>query len=250
MNEEEQRNYLIHYHQQKTKTKNTHKWLGTWHVRQDGKDNALYFVKPTTLKEKSFDQFFKKKKSIFSRYDIVLFHVCLFYEENKVHYVAFFWIQGQLISFDPGISFYPEGQKIIVPHIERQFEKMSTDTKCRRLGVCKNLYWKNKKTGVQYNEKRALFPADSFCQSWTLFFTIRVFYLSITEIETVLSQLCKIPPKHREFYLVSMFIFPTLLYHNAFLSQFVQSLTITMPHYDSFSILSSLWKDLDRCFPK
>lgn len=241
MNEEEQRNYLIKYHLEQTKTNKTHKWLGTWYVKQK-RNGDLYFVqKKMTIYEYIKNNITKEEK-------IYIFNVCLMYNDNRVHYVAFIWINGELISFDPGIQFYPEGQDIIVPKIEKEFQKWSkTARNYLRMGECRKYNWKNKKTGIQYNQKDKIFPADSFCQTWTLYFTIRMLYISIhDEIETTINYLCEIKPKEREYYLISMFIFPSLMYHKEFLLRFTKKLKGT---YDEYSILSFLWKDLDRCFP-
>lgn len=252
MNDDRQRDYLVRYHQEKTNTKRSHKWLGTLKVEKRADDDQELYLVET---RQSLTQYFQKKQDMCSKYSNILFNVCLFYGENRVHYVAFVWNQTQLVSFDPGISFYPEGQLVIVPFIEKQFKDMAV--KKRRLGECRRICWRRRKTGVQYNEDRkSIFPADSFCQTWTLYFTIRLLYVLEEKhgeghIESVMvDRICKIPPRDREFYLISMFIFPTLMYHGHLLSKFVQELNDTNRSYDGISILSFLWNDIDRCFPR
>lgn len=273
MNEPQNRNYLVNYHLKVTSQTENFKWLGTWFLTE--KKNKLVFYDNNTSQNQtnenptglSLSDYLKKKKGLFEleKQKIFVFTVCLLYEENKVHYLSFVYHKGFLTSFDPGIQFYPKGQKIVIPHIKNAFSQVDLKN-YTNMGVCKNISWKNFPTGIQFNGKKgSLFPADSFCQTWTLFFIIRIFYLDNIEcLDDYVQKLCKIPPKHREFYLISFFVLPSLIYHSSLLKKYSLQLNKKTTFLSSFSflrgqndnkkiksneILSILWNTIESCFP-
>lgn len=201
-----------------------YQWLGTWYVRNQnenrtGKKVELVISKPCSF-EKKLDkrllECIRDKKKLFlegSRYKA--FTVCIFYELNSVHFVSFCFDRKkkELVSFDPGVELYLHGMKTIVPQIRNHFYDaglipsrfLSQDR--FTLGRCQNFKFRGKKYGVQFNGKNIDFPADAFCQTWTLFFIQR---LTETGNHGFLVEWCGKKPRHRVGFLMESFILPNL----------------------------------------
>lgn len=205
----------------------THKeyqWLGTWYVRNRHENDhkkkiELVISRPCSfekkLDKKLSDSIHQKQKLFLegSRYKV--FTVCIYYEINSVHYVAFYYDnkKKELVSFDPGVELYLHGMKTIVPQIRNLFYEtglvrspfFSQDR--FTLGRCQSYKFRGKKYGVQFNGKNIDFPADAFCQTWTLFFVHR---LTETGHYGFLVEWCGKKPRHRVGFLMESFILPLL----------------------------------------
>jgi hypothetical protein len=193
----------------KTKELSRFKWFGT--ITLSGLVNKLNVNS------------WKKKKLNKSLYDFVkeikwdnkktyLFTVMYVYEEYKVHYLSFIYEPSinRLTHFDPGISLYEHGQMTVVPSVNKVFCDLKLiKKKSKEIGICNSFKWKGKKMGIQYNNLNHYFPADAFCQSWTIFFFIR--YCNSSFDFEFLKSWCNLKPEKRELFLISNFILPFLL---------------------------------------
>jgi hypothetical protein len=201
-------------------------WDGTYYFNEYGimdpyyhkgenKTTLLNFIKNRPLYQRQNHRF--KSKNYF-----ILFTCCILYEENRVHYLSFIFRPhtGMLISFDPGIHLYTKGQDILVPLIRDTFLKAGFIRKnnLERVGLCKDKYH-NRRWGIQYNgtdPNISSLPADSFCQSWTLFFLIEFIRHGCSD--HFFRSWCKIPPKSREIFIL-MYYFLPWLQHDAYISK-------------------------------
>ena len=205
-----------------------YEWFGTWYVRnlyenKNEKKVELVISRPCSFEKKIdkklYDCIARKQKTFLegSRYKV--FNVCIFYELNSVHYVAFCYDhkKKELISFDPGVELYLHGMKTIVPQIRNIFYEtgllrspfLSQDR--FTLGRCQSYRFRGRKYGVQFNGKNIDFPADAFCQTWTLFFVHR---LTETGNHGFLAEWCNQKPRHRVGFLMESFILPILKNNN------------------------------------
>lgn len=219
MNEYRFRTMIMNHHLKHSHS--SHKWCGTWTVQLNNNDLVFRDMDPL-FKSKlrtniSIHDFIKHYKSKwFKKEGLTLFTVCLVYEGNLVHYVAFIYspLDKTLISFDPGVSLYHHGQETIVPKVTEAFRANGLILdKNEVLGSCKVYRWKGRRMGVQFDgQKQRERPADAFCQTWTLFFLIRYLYTHRYNFNDFVQSWCSIPPKQRRFFLLSNFIIPTLLY--------------------------------------
>lgn len=217
MNDMETRNEIMAYHMRQSTT--PCRWWGTWFVRVSGNHSLtltdtdpVWKYKPTSLQDlvRHLD---KKKRSAST---LCMFTVCLQYDAYSVHYVSFVYKDRTLLSFDPGVRVYPHGQKTIVPRIQKLMESLQMIDTHRVEGACTAFCFRQKKHGVQFNGRvHQKLPADAFCQTWTVFFLVRLFSLTDASIESMSSLVqrwCSIPPGKREYFLMTMFILPTLTY--------------------------------------
>lgn len=188
---------------------NSCKWLGTivlsglvnklnvdsWNNKRIGKSLKSFLEK---------DLKWQKTKTYF-------FTVMYTYEQFKVHYLSYIYEPKfkKLTHFDPGISLYEHGQKTVVPSMNKAFCSLKLiDKKSQEIGVCNSFRWKGKKMGIQFNNLNDFFPADAFCQTWTVFFFIRYCHSSF-DFE-FLKSWCNLKPEKRELFLISNFILPFL----------------------------------------
>jgi len=199
-------------------------WLGTWFVSLE--DESSKHPKTLLLKKnnsffqkkwvgKSLHQCLENKKEFFQKAKHpIFFTVCIQYELNKVHYVAFVYDPQQktLTSFDPGVEVYHHGMKTIVPilrdifHLLHFIPQPYLKQDQFSIGRCHEHQFKGKKMGIQFNGQNM----DAFCQTWTVFFIHR--YLIHGNADFVLDW-CKIPPPKRESFILIAFIIPFLDYH-------------------------------------
>lgn len=194
------------------------KWSGTLFVVGD--KNNLFLTKYNSKEYNNtpLTTFFQRNKKKFftnSKNEKILFTVCYSYTNYKVHFVSFIYQNNTLIHFDPGVSLYNHGQKTIVPSIANIYKNVYKVNKNFELGKCNYFKYKKRKMGIQFNDNNTIFPADAFCQSWTLFFLIRA---TIADEYSFIENWCQIKPSQREIFLISNFILPFLYnnpsYHN------------------------------------
>jgi len=242
MNDLSVRTEIIRYHLSKTRKTKDYAWLGTWVVREQNKQLVFEEIDPVVSTKKSTrlvsvqDQpdptkrlnradrtlsvhdLVRQKASSFSRGPrYVMFTVCILYDIHLVHYVSFMYDaqKKELTSFDPGVELYHHGQKTIVPLVQQAFEKahLIAPSHHKIFGACHRFGFKNKKMGVQFNGNiKGRLPADAFCQSWTIFFFVRLLHSSEKDPKTFLYHWCNIHPYDREPFITSFFILPVLTY--------------------------------------
>lgn len=195
---------------------NNVEWLGSWDVCGNKFDLSFLSIPPcfhSSLKDKSVLNVLQKKMTL-KKSKNCMFTICYHYEDRKVHYVSFIYDREnkRLQHFDPGISLYLHGQETLVPSIYKVFKTIGLVEKNQELGKCiHQTKWKGKIMGIQFDggENLAL-PADAFCQTWTIFFLVRMMANGF-ESEDFIQKWCSIPPKRREAFLISSFILPILL---------------------------------------
>ena len=171
---------------------------------------------------KKFTNFLKENRQLFSKKKI-LFTVCLHYNLRNVHYVSFVYDFSKkfLVSFDPGVMLYPEGQDIIVKGIVDSFQNANLLMKTTELGSSCYKYryhFKNEKIGIQYNIE----DKDAWCQSWSLYFLIEQI-----KNNDIIEKVCKTYPYNREIYLMENFIIPILKQNEKYIYEIVLDLCIS-----------------------
>lgn len=197
------------------------KWLGSWNVQGEKYNLQFLEIPPvfsTSSKDKSVFNLLKKKLSS-KKQQKYIFTICYHYEDRKVHYVSFIYDakMKKLQHFDPGISLYLHGQETLVPSIYKVFQSIGLIDKSQEVGKCiHQSKWKGKTMGIQFDgDTKAKFPADAFCQTWTIFFLVRMMITNLESLDFV-QKWCSIPPKRREAFLISNFILPLLLEYPSF----------------------------------
>lgn len=191
----------------KQKNLKSHKWLGT--IVLSGEVNKLNVDR---VNDKNVNKPLKKyfNEISWQKDNIYFFTIMYTYENFKVHYLSYIYEPNkkELTHFDPGISLYEHGQKTVVPSMNKVFCSLNLIKKnSDELGVCNCFRWKGKKMGIQFNGLNEYFPADAFCQTWTLFFFIR--YCNSFDYN-FLKSWCKLKPQKRELFLISNFVIPFL----------------------------------------
>jgi hypothetical protein len=253
MNGVETRNDIMAYHLKQSKSRDTCRWWGTWFVRESGKNDLslsgehdpVWKFKPKTLHD--LVRRLHNKTSACT----AMFTVCLLYDVNLVHYVSFVYLPSErvLLSFDPGVEVYPHGQKTIVPRVHALMKSLGLVDAHRVEGACSVFRFRQKKHGVQFNGRTAdKLPADAFCQSWTLFFLVRVLYLpdrSLDRIAALVRDWCRIPPEGRQYFLTSFFILPTLTYFSAIGERYVGMLG---GRHGKKEAVEAIFAPLEQCF--
>ena len=199
-------------------------WDGTYYFNEKGMIDSHYHPNhpDTTLNDfiKNRPAYhtgtLKKKKNKTSLHYYVIFTCCILYEDHKVHYLAFVYNANKqvLVSFDPGIHLYHKGQDVLIPLLRKAFIQAGLISNKKeameRTGLCKNKYF-NRRYGIQYegsDPSTTSLPADSFCQSWTLFFLIE--FLRHNCSDEFVSTWCKIKPKYREGFVLLYYFLPWL----------------------------------------
>lgn len=213
-NSKDIRDYLINHHIKLLPSGKTSLWDGTYYFDEKGQLDPYYHPehKQTFLRE--FVQQRKNLQQKKSRF--VLFTCCILYEGNRVHYLSFIYDTKKriLLSFDPGVHLYTKGQDVLVPLVRNAFinnNLIGNDHRSfERVGLCKTKYY-DKTWGIQYDGSDPNItdlPADSFCQSWTLFFLIE--FLRHRCSDRFFNNWCSIPPKHREVFVIMNYFMPHL----------------------------------------
>lgn len=199
MNDEKRRDKIMQEYCSKC---NNVFWIGTFYVMGDK-------YKLTTSDGIPFHQILSKHVKIPKKNEKICFTVCYQYEGNKVHYVSFCFMKNTLIHFDPGVSLYEHGQKTLAPSVRKIFQQKKWTQNSKELGICKSFKFKGKKMGVQFNNLNPYFPADAFCQTWTIFF-FKTMCDSSKKSFSFVTEWCNTKPEKREILLIREFIFPLL----------------------------------------
>jgi hypothetical protein len=219
-------------------------WWGTFYVSGSKKNmildrwNSDIIVQPLATFFSTFAKQLQNDK-------INLYSICYQYDGNKVHYISDIYDAQtkRLIHFDPGISLYEHGQKTIIPTWEKQYRKYHLLGKSKEIGKCDSYRWHGKQMGVQFDESNSMFPADAFCQSWTIFFFYRL-SLNIQDL-SFMKNWCAIPPSKRKLFLLSNFILPFLMYER----KHYQKICKIMRRKNCNS-LSTLYNSMEHCFAR
>jgi len=166
------------------------------HLKKD------YIYKGTFILDKQFPSFNLWRMQKNKKY---LFTVAYRYRSNRIHYVAFVYDASthQLICFDPGYNLYLYGRFKIIPIVISIFKQSIPSLVVQ--GKCPMT-----KYGIQFTNQ-SKFPADAFCQTWTLFFLIS--YLHKNGDISFFKEWCKIPPSKRQYFLLHHFVLPTTKKH-------------------------------------
>jgi len=201
-------------------------WDGTYYFDEEGMMDTYYHTE--TPEKTSLTEFIRHRKVFHSpiKKKFILFTCCIVYEGNKVHYLAFVYKASTkvLVAFDSGIHVYPKGQESLLPLIRKSFIGLDLITSDKhsleRVGLCPQVHY-GKTWSIQYDGSdpaTTKLPADSFCQSWTLFFLIEFLRHNLTD--DFLPLWCKVHPKHRENFILNNMFLPFLIYdpylHRAF----------------------------------
>lgn len=249
MNDFSVRSEIIDYHLVNTKKKRQYQWIGTWVVEKDNRHLRFIEQDPifSTKTNKYIEDLLEKKKHTLMKIPFTMFTVCIRYEGNLVHYVAFVYDSQNksLVSFDPGVELYHHGQKTIVPMVHKAFQQKGLLKKYLILGSCHQFSFKKKKLGIQFNGKtKTSLPADAFCQSWTIFFLVKLLYTSdLEQAKTMLSRWCSIHPKDREHFITSFFILPTLMYFPNAATQYS-----AMTGHEKIDAIQQISYPVEKCF--
>jgi len=251
MNYTKARNDIINYYLKLSDA--DFNWLGTWIVSLHDSENSLKFdqaVQGFSSNAKTPHDFVKQN-IVSLRAKKTVFTVCLVYESNLVHYVAFVYdpVQKKLVSFDPGVELYHHGQKTIVPQIRNIFFQhglignQQGGQLQQNLGRCSDFRFCGKTWGPQYNgNHKTSLPADAFCQSWTIFFILRVLIAQDDKYDFV-RDWCKIPPTQREFLIITYFMIPNLTQFSSLRNKYMSYLG----HYTFSQILDNTMKYVEKC---
>ena len=253
MNDFDTRNEVMAYHLLHSKNRTHCQWWGTFVVRHE--KGALRIVDPDPLwksfsKTSTLEEFLRQKRLSQKKSPCsIIFTVCLVYDTNLVHYVSFVYTDRTLVSFDPGVALYPHGQKTIVPLVHSAFKACGLLDSHTIEGACSEFLFRKKKHGVQFNGLvHNTLPADAFCQSWTLFFLVRMLYLpdrSLPNIRGFLKDWCAIPPSDREYFITSFFILPTLTYFPKIAERY---LTLLHHSHTKAEAIEQIFAPLEQCF--
>ena len=211
------RNHVIQIHTSILPEGKKVEWDGTYFFNEKGEMDPYHH--PELGHAISFQEFLKKRSAYRSSKDnrYVLSTCCITYEGNRVHFLSLIYDKKKqvLIFFDPGIHLYEKGQDVAVPIVWNAFSKNGLAVKMERLGLCSTNY-RGKRWGIQYDGANSKLPADSFCQSWTLYYLVE--FLRNKCSDKFFSMWCSIPPEKRETYILMNFFMPHLQ-NDPFLSE-------------------------------
>jgi hypothetical protein len=186
-------------------------WDGTYFFDEKGNIDPYHHPGTNGI---SLTEFLKKQKAYTdNRASYVMSTCCITYEGNRVHFLSLIYNKKKrmLVFFDPGIHLYEKGQDLAVPIARDAFLKngwIDSATNIERVGLCSTDYH-GKKWGIQYdgnNPKTTKLPADSFCQSWTLYYLVE--FLRNQCADTFFSTWCSVPPEKRETFMMMNFFMP------------------------------------------
>lgn len=203
------RNYLIGFHIKTLPSGTNVEWDGTYFFDEKGNTDA-YHHQGTSLPL----PIFLKQKKIYDNHDngtrFIISTCCITYEGNRVHFLSMIYDKKHksLIFFDPGIHLYEKGQDVAVPIVKNAFLTNGWLKNMERVGLCSKDYH-GRKWGIQYNgddPAMTKLPADSFCQSWTLFYLVEFLRNKCTD--KFFPSWCLVDPKKREVFILMNFFLP------------------------------------------
>lgn len=227
-NEPAVRNYLVdHYTRLYPDTPCQH--AGTFFLRKSDDDAMVLELDADHHRNYGGMQFKKAlerlKSFLKARGKITLFTLAILYNTSSIHFVSCMYDEGRrkLVCFDPGFNLYQNGSRVLIPvcidnFIQLRLIDNEDDTVV--IGKCHRL-WYGRRFGVQYNgddPDAVSLAADSFCQSWSLFFIIMC--IVFKGDYNFVWLWCKIPPTKREQFILERFFFPHLLSHAPILRRF------------------------------
>lgn len=212
------RDYVITLHKEILPVGKKIVWDGTYFFNEKGIMDP-YHHPEFVGRQVSLTEFLQTRKNYHNKtMYFVLATCCVTYEGNKVHFLSLIYDRKKrtLIFFDPGIHLYEKGQDVAVPIVSHAFvqnELISDNKNIERVGLCSTDYH-GKKWGIQYDGNDpaiSKLPADSFCQSWTLYYLVEFLRNHCTD--KFFSSWCSIPPPQRENFILMNFFMPHLQNH-------------------------------------
>lgn len=212
------RDYVILHHKNIFPIGKKVLWDGTYFFNEKGYMDPYHHE--NIGNNVSLVDFLKKRENYQTKNCLfILATCCVTYDENKVHFLSIIYDRKKriLIFFDPGIHLYEKGQDVAVPIVNNAFIKngfIKNNSNIERIGLCSRDYH-GKKWGIQYNGSDPTItklPADSFCQSWTLYYLVEFLRNQCTD--KFFSSWCSIPPKKRETYILMNFFLPHIQNHS------------------------------------
>jgi hypothetical protein len=253
MNTKKVRSEIIKFYIELSDKKNNVEWLGTWTVSLQDKNLKVSQQIHELQWSESLEELVSKNKNIFVS-KICMFTVCIVYDINLVHFVSFLYFPSQkkLVSFDPGVELYLHGQQTILPKIRMAFCKngLVSSTKIiptQNMGRCSEFTFCGKKWGIQYNgNHKTDLPADSFCQTWSLFFLIRFLIQEGYDFSFV-EKWCKVHPQQREFIIISYFMIPSLTHFSSLRKVYLGYVKNNNPQYTFSIVLSKVMNYVENC---
>lgn len=251
------RNYVINSHITKYKKQDKFSNFGTINIKNKSNGEIVLCpeydiktwkkfnkLKKSDYHDKNINDFFHRMKNIFLLKPKTIFTVCLHYNKVSVHFVSFIYNRHtkELVSFDPGVQVYEEGQEVIVPTIKQAMENsklLKTNTELGNKCYQHRYFFQNEPIGIQYNSK----TKDAFCQNWTLYFLVEQI-----KSHNIIRKVCRIHPANREIHLFRDFIIPILrdkkkFIHDISFSVFIDSGKI----YDANNMLKMLQLYISSC---
>lgn len=256
MNDKKLRTEIIKHSLHLSGKQESYQWLGTWIVQKTKKDlQNVQNIQQLSFSLSSVSHLVSKNKTKLEQKNSI-FTVCILYDINLVHYVSFLYFPNhkKLISFDPGVELYLHGRETIVPLIRKAFYeneliKSLPIQQSENLGRCHEFSFCGKNWGIQYNGKNYhKLPADSFCQTWTIFFITR-YLMQPKEDFSFIKYWCKINPHEREYFIISFFIIPYLTHFKNVQNQYLYHLqkTYSFSNVSLPEILHELFQYIEVC---
>lgn len=206
------RNHILLHHISMLPAGKKVKWDGTYFFNEKGDIDPYHHP---DSRQMSLTQFLKRRQAYNdddTGYIISTF--CITYEGNRVHFLSMIYDKKKrnLVFFDPGIHLYEKGQDVALPIVMNSFVQNGWIKKdnVERVGLCSRKYH-GKQWGIQYDgsdPKMTKLPADSFCQSWTLYYLVE--FLRNHCSDKFFSNWCSIPPEKRETFMLMNFFLPHL----------------------------------------
>ena len=156
---------------------------------------------------------------------ITLFTLAILYNMSSIHFVSCMYDRSRkkLVCFDPGFNLYQNGSRVLIPVCIDNFINLGlidSEDDTVVVGKCHRL-WYGRRFGVQYNGDNpniVSLAADSFCQSWSLFFIIMC--IVFRGDYNFVWLWCEILPHKREQFILERFFLPHLLSHAPILRRF------------------------------
>lgn len=209
-NQPKMRDYVIAHHAKILPAGKEVVWDGTYFFNEKGEMDPFHHKGADRVA--LYDFLAKRKAYTGNQPRYVLSTCCVTYEGNRVHFLSLIYDREKrvLIFFDPGIHLYEKGQDVVVPVVQDAFARNKWADKIERLGLCSKAF-KGKRWGIQYDGGSSSLPADSFCQSWTLFYLVEFLRNNCTD--RFFKHWCTIPPKKREAFMLMNFFLPHLQNH-------------------------------------
>lgn len=224
-NQPQIRDYVISLHTNILPSGKNVEWDGTYFFNENGNIDPYHHTNTNNM---SLTEFLKKRESYHNdNTRFVLSTCCVTYEGNKVHFLSLIYDKKKrvLVFFDPGIHLYEKGQDVAVPIVKDAFLKngwIKNKHNIERIGLCSSNYH-GKKWGIQYDgsdPKTTKLPADSFCQSWTLYYLVE--FLRNNCSDKFFSSWCSVSPEKRETFMMMNFFLPHIQNHNFIFKEWQQ----------------------------